>query len=58
MKREDIKFKIKEILSPLKYSENEYELFLKYHLNEKIYQNEKLDLNTLYLNKIKENQRV
>ena len=56
MKREDIKFKIKEILSPLKYSENEYELFLKYHLNEKIYQNEKLDLNTLYLNKIKENK--
>ena len=58
MNRNDIKKIIKEHFIKNQISENQVELFTKYHLNEKIGENEKIQLIDNYNNIIKNNKQI
>lgn len=58
MNRNDIKKIIKEYFIKNQISENQVELFTKYHLNEKIGENEKIQLIDNYNNIIKNNKQI
>ena len=48
MIREEIKSKIESLFSTEKYSEEEFEIMLKFHLNEPLIEREQEILNELY----------
>ncbi|MFR1676358.1 MAG: hypothetical protein ACLSVP_06665, partial [Fusobacterium sp.] len=52
MIREEIKSKIESLFSTEKYSEEEFEIMLKFHLNEPLIEREQEILNELYYKKI------